>query len=152
MARLDMYSETPLSPEQVVAALTDFTDKRPAIWPEIAPGLYEVYEVSETSAEVKEGTVRGPLKIWAREHYDWSTPGVVTWTVKESNFSNPGSYVRANITPREGGGSKIHVEWERTPMTFGARVIFTVMKLTKGKAISDSMKRGLANYGRMVGT
>lgn len=151
MPKLEMHTETALSPDQVVAALTDFTERRTEIWPGIAPELYEVYEVGETSAKAKEGSTLGPMKIWAVEDYDWSTPGVVTWTVGDSNFSSRGSYVRAHISPREGGGSKIRVEWEREPITFMARVIFRLMILTKGKAISDSMNKGLKKYESMVG-
>src|SRR5918993_611752 len=108
MTRLEVDGQTSLSPEQVVAALTDFSPERPQRWPGISPEYYQVYSVGDTSADVREGTKQGPLDIWARERYDWSTPGVVSWTVQESNFCTPGSYVKATITPHDGGGSNIH--------------------------------------------
>jgi hypothetical protein len=86
--------------------------------------------------------------VWAIENYDWSTPNTVTWTVKESNFCTPGSYVKAEISPREGGGSIIRSTWDRTPTSFSGRFIFAVMKLTRGKAIESSMRKGLGNYER----
>ena len=103
--QLQMESQTSLSPEEALAALTDFSPRRPQMWTGISPQYYEVYEVGETSAVIREGTKRGGLNVWAKEHYDWSQPGTVTWTVKESNFCTPGSYVKAEIRPRAGGCS-----------------------------------------------
>ena len=146
--RLELQSETSLAPEQVVAALTDFSERRPRMWTGISPQYYKVYDVGETHADVREGTRQGPLNVWAREEYDWSIPNTVTWTVKESNFCTPGSYVRAEIRPREGGGSLIRTTWDRTPTSLSGRFIFAVMKLTRGGAIERSMRKGLANYER----
>lgn len=144
--QIELDSQTSLSPEQVVAALTDFSDRRPQMWTGITPSYYKVYSVGDTSAEVREGTKQGPINVWAKESYDWSQPGVVKWTVKESNFCTPGSYVQATITPRDGGGSNIHCEWDRTPTSMAGRFIFAVMKLSRGKAIETSMRKGLSNY------
>ena len=143
-----MESESSLTPQQVVAALTDFSERRPQMWTGITPSYYEVYSVSQTQARVREGTKQGPVDVWAIENYDWSTPGVVTWTVEESNFCTPGSYVRATITPRGDGGSRIRCEWERTPTRFSSRLIFMMLKLTGGKAITKSLREGLENYER----
>ena len=146
--RLQLQSESSLSPEQVVAALTDFSERRPQMWTGITPDHYHVYSVEGSSADVREGTKRGGLNVWAVEHYDWSSPNRVTWTVKESNFCTPGSYVRADISPRPGGGSIIQTTWDRTPTTLQGRIVFGVMKLSRGKAVESSMRRGLANYER----
>jgi hypothetical protein len=146
--QLKMETESSLSPEQVVAALTDFSDRRPQMWTGISPQYYEVYSVGDTNADVREGTKQGPLNVWAREIYDWSTPGTVVWTVKESNFCTAGSYVKAEIYPREGGGSVIKSTWDRTATSFAGRFIFGVMKLTRGGAIEKSMRKGLTKYER----
>lgn len=42
-----MHSKTDLMPDQVIAALTDFTERRPEIWPELAPKFYEIHSVDE---------------------------------------------------------------------------------------------------------
>jgi hypothetical protein len=146
--QLEMETETSLSPEQVVSALTDFTERRPKMWTGISPQYYEVYSVGETNADVREGTKQGPLNVWARENYDWSTPNTVIWTVKDSNFCTVGSYVKAEIRPREGGGSVIKSTWDRTATSLAGRFVFAVMKLTRGSVIEKSMRRGLANYER----
>ncbi len=146
--QLEMETETSLRPEQVVAALTDFTERRPKMWTGISPQHYEVYAVTETTADVREGTKQGPLNVWARENYDWSEPNTVVWTVKESNFCTAGSYVKAELRPREGGGTIIKSTWDRTPTSLAGRFVFTVMKLTRGGAIEKSMRKGLASYER----
>lgn len=146
--QLEIEAESSLNPEQGVAALTDFTERRPKMWTGISPQYYEAYSVAETNADVREGTKQGPLNVWAREVYDWSTPNTVIWTVKESNFCTVGSYVKAEIRPREGGGSIIRTTWDRTPTSLAGRFIFAVMKLTRGAAIEKSMRKGLANYER----
>jgi len=146
MPHVEMDMETEVAPEDVTAALLDFTPRRPEIWPGLTANLYEVYSVGEPSAEVREGTKMPGMTVWAKEHYDWSVPGVVTWTVRESNFCTPGSFVSAAIAPREDGGSRIHLTWERTPTTFSGRLATVLIRATKGKPIRKSMEAGLARF------
>src|SRR5581483_10020748 len=123
MPKIDMTVETSLAPQQVRDALLDFTERRLETWPGITPGLYEVHSVGETTADVKEGT-KLPLlgSFWARERYDWSDPETVRWTVVESNFCAPGSFVSATLRPREGGGTRVEIHWERTLTSIGGRI------------------------------
>jgi hypothetical protein len=132
-------------PDAIRRALLDFTDRRPEIWPGITPNLYEVYEVGDTWADIREGTKMPGTAVWAMEHYDWSDPETITWTVKESNFCAPGSYVSATITPIPSGGSHIHVIWNRTPTTLVGRMATLMIRLTRGRPVAASMKQGIAN-------
>ncbi|HEY3209432.1 MAG TPA: SRPBCC family protein [Actinomycetota bacterium] len=150
MPKVEMDIETTLPPERVIGALVDFSDRRPETWPGIEPSLYEVYSVDEKEAEIKEGSKMPGATIWAKEHYDWSTPGTVTWTVRESNFCAPGSYVSATVTPKN-GGSGIHVVWERTPTSFIGRVTAALIKLTNGKPVAASIKKALDKLERSPG-
>jgi hypothetical protein len=148
MPRLEFDLDTTLSPEQAVAALTDFTERRPEIWQSLSPDAYQVFSVGETWAEVREGS-RTP-KVWARERYDWSTPGVVRWEVTESNFSNPGSYVETRISPAEGGGSRIHLVWDRTATSLKWKALMTLIVLSRGAPIKSSLKKGLDRFASMT--
>jgi hypothetical protein len=143
--QLDMSLDTDLPPEEVRRRLTDFSADRPTVWPGITPDLYEVYEVGEASAEVKEGT-RLPLMgaFWARERYDWSDPHTVRWTVVESSFCEPGDYVSATLHPRGGGGTRVELHWQRRPKTLGARIAVFMIMRTKGKLVTDSFRKGLS--------
>src|ERR671930_273192 len=140
MAKLELDMETRVPPDRVMAALLDFSPRRPEIWSGIAPSQYEVYSVGQTEAEIKEGTKLPGTMIWAKEHYDWSSDKV-TWTVQESNFCTTGSYASATVAPAGQGGSRIHVVWNRTPTSFTGRLIIGLMALTRGKPIVASMKK-----------
>jgi hypothetical protein len=148
MPKVELDLETAVSPERVRAALLDFSDRRPQIWPGIEPTLYEVYSVGETSAEIKEGTRMPGMTVWAVEHYDWSAPDRVTWTVRRSNFCTPGSYVSAAISPRPGGGSRVRITWERTPTSFGGRIATLMIVATRGAPVAASFRKGMKSLER----
>jgi hypothetical protein len=148
MPKVEMDLEAAVEPSRVRAALVDFSPRRPEIWPGITSSLYEVYEVGETSADVKEGTKAPGMTVWAREHYDWSDPATVRWTVQESNFCTPGSYVQATITPRKGGGSRVHIEWNRTPTSLAGRFTAFLIKASRGKPVAASFKKAMDRLER----
>jgi Polyketide cyclase / dehydrase and lipid transport len=148
MAKVDLDVETSLPPERVREALLDFSERRPDVWPGLTRSLYELYSVSETSADVKEGTKMPFGSVWAREHYDWSDPQTVSWTVRESNFCAPGSFVSATLEPREGGGTRIHVHWERTGTTLAGRIATGLIAATRGRPVRASIENGLRRLER----
>jgi hypothetical protein len=89
MARFQFDLPTEAAPEAVRTALLDFSERRPELWPGLPRDQYEVYEVGDTWAEIREG-YRGP--IWWRERYDWSVPGRVEWIALDSGFGALGSF------------------------------------------------------------
>lgn len=127
----------------MISGLTDFSERRPEIWPGLHPSLYEVRSVGDTWAEVKEGSRLPGMAVWAVERYDWSVPGTVTWTVKESNFSAPGSSVSAQVRPGPGNSSRIHVTWNRTGVDLKSQMMLWMVKLSGGRPVAASIKQGL---------
>jgi hypothetical protein len=125
---------TGLAPEQVLAMLTDFSARRPELWPTLARELYEVYEVHPTSADVKEGS-SWPTRMWERVHYDWSAPGRVRWTVEESNCFARGSYVEVSVQQEATGGSNVHVDWSRKGIGLKGKALVGLVVLTGGAII-----------------
>jgi len=146
-----MDVDTGLSPERVRAALLDFSERRPQIWPGIEPSLYEVYTVGETSAEIREGTKLPGIKVWAREHYDWSDENKIRWTVMESNFSTVGSYVEVALSPRDGGGTHVHIVWNREGSTLIGKLVVRAIALARGKPIADSMQKTFDTLAKGAG-
>jgi hypothetical protein len=142
MGKIEMDFDTKLPPDKVLAALTDFSDRRPDIWPVLSREYYEVYSLGETSADVREGQTK-PVRVWAKEHYDWSTPGTVVSTVEESGFTKPGSSVAVTVKPGEGGGSHLHVTWERFPASMAGRIVVGLMMLARGKPMISYWKKTL---------
>jgi hypothetical protein len=96
------------TPEQVLAALTDFGPDRAKVWRETShPAVYRVHHLGSTEAEVTEGVP----STWSRERYDWSTPGVVVLTQLDSNVARNG-LIRYRIEP-DGADSTITCERRR---------------------------------------
>jgi hypothetical protein len=143
VAHVELDLDTPLSPERVIGALTDFSERRPEIWPGLHPGLYEVRSVGDTWAEVKEGSQAPGMTVWAIEGYDWSAPGTVNWTIKESNLFAPGGSVSAQVHPGPDGGSQIHVTWDRSGVGLKGRMLVGIIKLGGGKPVAASIRQGL---------
>jgi hypothetical protein len=144
MARLEFDIDSDVPAERVLAALTDFTENRPNLWPGLKPELYRVHATGPTWADVDEGS-GGP--VWAREHYDWSTPGTVSWTIQASGFASTGGFVAAAVTPGQGGGSRIHVTWERHGRTLFGRFLVAMIFLLRGRPVRQSIEAGLRKIG-----
>ncbi len=143
--RVHASFDTKASPAQVLTALTDFTERRPEIWkPTLDPEKYEVYEVGETSARVREGS-KVP-NVWAVELYDWSQPGRITVKAEESNFCKPGGGVDYTITEGADGGSHIELEWHRDPSNFKGWMAIAPMKLVGSKVLAKSLSGRLDRY------
>ena len=99
--------DTPLSEARVRAAPTDFSARRPDVWPNLDPGLYEVHDRGPTWADLTEGSRFGG-GIWERARYDWADPHRVRLTVTASNAFAPGSSWEYATTLGPAGGT--HVE------------------------------------------
>jgi hypothetical protein len=142
MTELRFTIEAPVAPEVVLGALLDFTDRRPDLWPELDPEVYRVESVEGTTALVREGQ-RTP-RLWALEEYDWSVPGTVTWTARESNFCAPGSFMSARVEPGPDGGSLVHCTWSRTGVGAKGKLIVAMMGLTRGKPYAATLGKAIA--------
>ena len=137
-----------LSPDQVVAALIDFSDRRPAIWSETShPAVYRVHAIGPDWAEATEG-VPG---AWSRERYDWSTPGTVTLTQLAGNIVETLGSIRYTISPAAQGGSQVVCDRERQyrgDVTSRARG--TLMKLLGGPILSRQFRTGLDRWNALM--
>lgn len=123
-AQFTVEFDTAATPEQVVGALTDFTDNRPNIWKGLTRSDYQVHSLGPTSADVTEGTV----KFWARESYDWSRPGRVTWTCRDSKFLHPGTTMQVIAAP-SGSGSHVTFDFHRNFRGFRGALLYPGVKL-----------------------
>jgi hypothetical protein len=135
---------TKASPEQVREAMTDFTERRLRIWSTtLDPKVYEAQEVGDTWAVAREGSPHSPF--WVRVRYDWSDPEVVRWSELETNHGNPGGG-SMRVTPVEGGGSRVHVEWTTHPVLFRYRVILFVIHHTMNRPIARMWRTTLDRF------
>src|SRR5499426_2392104 len=70
------------TPEQFVAALTDFGPGRSKVWGNTSDNYLKVHSKGPSEADVTEGSGG----VWERLHYDWSDPNRVTMTTMDSNM------------------------------------------------------------------
>jgi Polyketide cyclase / dehydrase and lipid transport len=102
---------TDLSPERVLAALTDFSDRRPTVWPNIDQAHFRVHGHGPGWADVTEGNALA----WERNRYQWDpAAGEVTVATVESDTWAPGSQWRYRLQPTATGGTRVEVTVVRT--------------------------------------
>jgi hypothetical protein len=81
MATIHFTQETTATPDQFVAALTDFGAGRQAIFGNSADSYLKVHDEGVDHADVTEGSGG----VWERLDYDWSDPTRVVLKTTDSN-------------------------------------------------------------------
>jgi hypothetical protein len=149
MATIQFEIASPVEPDAVIQALTDFSERRTPLWPAIDPKVYRVHEVSDSSAVVTEGTdMLGG--IWATERYEWDGSGTVRATIHESNFWHPGGTWELTAVRRDGGGSTLKVKRDRRAKNTRARVLELIMRLAGARVLAKELLKAPAVSGRTV--
>jgi hypothetical protein len=80
---VDVDADVPA--ERMMAAATDFSERRPELWPNISREFWKLHDQGPSWAEATEGSPT----VWARERYEWSENRVVG-TTQDSNVWQPG--------------------------------------------------------------
>lgn len=135
------------SPEQVREALTDFTDRRLAIWHRtLDPKRYELRDHGENWAVAREASPGSPFWVVAR--YDWSDPDVIRLAVEESSYGGAGEGT-FRIAPTAGGGSRLLVEWDNTGARSWQRLLLVLIhRGPMGRIVSRMWASALDRYAR----
>lgn len=143
MATFSFTVDSVVPPERVLAALTDFSDKRPDLWPTLSRRYYKVHSLSAKSAEVTEGSdLLGG--IWSRERYDWSTPGTVTLTCIESPITAPGGTWIYTVKSNGKGGSTITCSMARVSKGIKGRLVGALAQVAGTKLFKPNLNKTLA--------
>src|SRR5215211_1008701 len=143
MVEIRFEVDTPLSPQQVRAAATDFSERRPQIWSGIDPERFTVHALGDGTAEVTEGGLEFG-GIWAREHYDWSDPDTVVAWVLDSNIFRSGSRWELRLRPGPAGGSR--VEWTslREPSSLKGRLVILILRVAGRQHLRGYLRKTLS--------
>ena len=148
MAKIHYEADGEISADRFIAALTDFSSHRPELWPNLSPAYFKVNELGDTWADVQEGTaVLGG--VWGRERYDWSEPGRVTLTLIESPSFRPGTVIDYRITPREGGGCHVSVDFQRIATSLTGRIVGVVVQLGGRRRFAADLRETLARLSAL---
>jgi hypothetical protein len=139
-----VVDETPVSPERVLEAARDFSERRAELWPDVHVEHLEVHEIGETFAEVTEGNPWPIGYVWERLRYDWSTSGSVNAAVTASNIFKAGSSWEIRATPTS-GGSRVEVIAVRHLRGFKGRLLAPVFPLGLAKrTVAEHLRYFLA--------
>lgn len=139
--RFDLVTRA--SPEQVLEAMTDFTDRRLEIWSTLDPKIYDVRELGDTWGVAREGSTHSPY--WVVVHYDWSDPRVIRWTEVETNHGDPGEGFM-QIQPSGAGGSQLHVEWSTHPVRLRDKLAISLIHHTMNRPIAWLWRKDLDRF------
>jgi hypothetical protein len=146
MRTVHVTMSSPLTPERVLAAGYDFSARRAEVFPAVSIDRLKIHDLGCGSAEVTEGTLVGIGVNWERCHYDWSTPGLVTARVVDSNVYKPESSCWVlRVTPGP-AGSRVEMIWEREFRTgVRGRVFGTLFRLAGTRLFSRYARQVLEN-------
>ena len=133
MPTVHVVDQTPVTPERVLEAARDFSERRAEMWPDVHVEHLQVHEAGETFAEVTEGNPWPIGYVWERLRYDWSEPGSVKGVVIDSNIFKPGSTWEIHAAPSN-GGSQVDVIAVRHLTGFKGRLLTPVFPLGLAKS------------------
>jgi len=130
LATIHFKQTTTATPEQFVAALTDFGPGRSKLFGNSADGYLKVHEQGPDQADVTEGSAG----IWERLHYDWSDPNHIVLTTTDSNTWGGRSGHTYTLTQQPNGTTDVDVVVVREGKNLKGRLLGIVVG-TLGKGV-----------------
>jgi len=140
VATLQFHENTTATPEQFVAAVTDFGPGRSKIFARSDDGYLKVHGQGPGEADVTEGSGG----VWERLHYDWSDPNKIVMTTTASNVWGRNSSHTYTLTPRPDGTTDVDAVVVREGKNLKGRLleilIGTIGKGSLAKAFASTVK------------
>ena len=140
MSTLHFNLTTTATPEQFVAALTDFGPGRSKLFENSSDDDLEVHDKGPDWADVTEGS----SGVWERLHYDWSDPNRVVMKTTDSNVWGGDSGHTYTFTRQADGTTDLDVVVVREGKNLKGRllgiVVGTIGKGRLRKALEDTVK------------
>jgi hypothetical protein len=147
VAKIHYEADGAISAERFIAALTDFSERRPELWPNLDAKYFELHELGDTWAEVTEGTdLFGG--VWAHERYDWSEPGHVQIRLVEAVDFSPGTVIDYQVTSRPDGGCHVAVDFQRIAASARGRLIGLLVQLIGARRFTADLRETLDRLAR----
>ena len=130
MPTIHLHEMTTATPEQIVAALTDFGPGRSKIFENSADDELKVHDQGPNHADVTEGG-RG---TWERLRYDWSDPNRIVMTTVDSNVWGGDSGHTYTLTPQPDGRTAVDAVVVRDGKNLKGRFLGVVL-MTVGRGV-----------------
>jgi hypothetical protein len=119
MATIHFHEAMHATPEQFVAALTDFGPGRSQLFPKSDDGYLQVHDQSPVEADVTEGS----HGIWERLHYDVRNPEHVVLKTTDSNVWGGRSGHTYTLTRQPDGTTDVDVVIRREGKNVKGRLL-----------------------------
>jgi hypothetical protein len=139
MTTLHFTRTTTASPDQLLAALTDFGPGRSEVFQNSADGYLKVHDRGVDYADVTEGSAG----TWERLHYDWSDPHRVVMTTTDSNAWGGNSGHTYTFTPLPDGKTRVDATVVRDGKNFKGRFFAIVFKAFGQKVLGGAFRKTL---------
>jgi hypothetical protein len=147
MATIHLKDTTTATPEQFVAALTDFGPGRSKLFGRSADDQLKVHAEGPGHADVTEGSGG----IWERLDYDWSDPNRVVMKTTDSNAWGGDSGHTYTFTRQPDGTTDVDVVVVRDGKNFRGRALGVVLSIfgerVLGKELGKTVKAVEARNG-----
>ena len=140
MPVLHVSVASPLSPQEALQRLTDFSTARAEAWAGVDEDNLIVHGKGEGWAEITEGN----KFAWERERYTWdASAGTVSAATLNSNIWAPGSGWNYTIMT-EGAGSRVEVTAVRKGYGVRGKLVGAVLSLVGKRFITSRTRAALA--------
>ena len=137
MATIHFNVTTTATPEQFVAALTDFGPGRSELFGNSTDEYLKVHQQGPTEADVTEGS----FGIWERLHYDWSDPTRVIMTTTDSNTWGGRSAHTYTFTREPHGATSVDVVVVREGKNLKGKVLAIVLGSVGQGVLRSALRR-----------
>ncbi|MGV9818755.1 hypothetical protein [Nocardia xishanensis] len=137
MSTIHFKETTSSTPEQFVAALTDFGPGRSQLFGNSADKYLEVHDRGQREADVTEGS-RG---IWERLHYDWSDPNRVVMTTTDSNLWGGHSGHTYTFMRRPDGATDVDVVVVREGKNLRGKIVGAVVGTVGSRVLKQAFEK-----------
>jgi len=137
MSTIHLHRTTTSTPEQFVAALTDFGPGRSTLFGNSADEYLKVHHRGPSEADVTEGS-KG---IWERLHYDWSDPNRVVMTTIDSNLWGGASGHTYTFTRRPNGTTDLNAVVVRDGKNLKGKLLAFVLRFFGERVLGRELEK-----------
>lgn len=137
---ITFHATTTATPEQYIAALTDFGPGRAEVFGNSADSYLEVHSMATTEADVTEGSGG----VWEREHYNWSDANHVVIETTDSNTWGGESGHTYNFTRNADGTTEIDYDVIREGKNLKGRFLGLVLRTVGRSKLEKAFEGSVA--------
>jgi hypothetical protein len=137
MATIRLHETTTSTPEQFVAAVTDFGPGRSKIFGRSADGYLQVHDQGPGHADVTEGSGG----VWERLRYDWSDPHRIVMTTTDSNLWGGASGHTYTLTPQPDGTTALDAVVVRDGKNLKGRLLGAMLTVFGKRALGRELTK-----------